>query len=131
METREAAEKAIGSMDQSELDGRTIRVNESRPKGSRPMGPGGSGGFNASGREEVKLYVGNLSFDTTQDGVQKLFEQYGTINDIFMPTVSAQGVSMRLRPPAARLPLSNNPFLTVSFRVNRTGRLAKFEDSAL
>lgn len=61
--TREAAEKAISKMDQAQLDGRTIRVNESRPKGERGpgLGPGGAGRFNATGKEEVKLYVGNLA----------------------------------------------------------------------
>jgi RNA recognition motif-containing protein len=93
LQTREAAENAISKLDQSQLDGRTIRVNESRPKGSgpsgdsgRPSGPGGSGGFNSGGKEEVKLYVGNLAFDTTQESIQKLFEQYGTVTDCFMPT---------------------------------------------
>jgi cold-inducible RNA-binding protein len=51
---RSAAENAISKMDQSQLDGRTIRVNESRPKGtSGPLGPGGHGGFNSAGKEEV------------------------------------------------------------------------------
>lgn len=86
MKTREAAEDAISKMDQSQLDGRTIRVNESRPKGSKAGGGGGSSGFNSSGKEDVKLYVGNLAFDTTQDSVQRLFEQYGTVTDCFMPT---------------------------------------------
>jgi cold-inducible RNA-binding protein len=61
--TRDAAEKAISKMDQAQLDGRTIRVNESRPKGERDpgLGPGGAGRFNSAGKEDVKLYVGNLS----------------------------------------------------------------------
>jgi cold-inducible RNA-binding protein len=51
---RSAAENAISKMDQSQLDGRTIRVNESRPKGvGAPRGPGGVGGFNSAGKEEV------------------------------------------------------------------------------
>ena len=63
LSTREAAEKAISKMDQAQLDGRTIRVNESRPKGDRGpgLGTGGAGRFNSAGKEEVKLYVGNLS----------------------------------------------------------------------
>lgn len=86
MADRNSAEQAISKMDQSQVDGRTVRVNESRPKGaSKPLGPGGSGGFNASGKEDVKLYVGNLSFDTTQDSIQRLFEQYGEVKDCFMP----------------------------------------------
>jgi nucleolin len=86
LKTREAAEDAISKMDQAQLDGRTVRVNESRPKGSQPRGPGGAGGFNAAGAPDVKLYVGNLSFDTQQDAVQGLFEQYGSVTDCFMPT---------------------------------------------
>jgi hypothetical protein len=91
MADRESAEKAIAKMDQSELDGRTIRVNESRPKGERgPGGGGGSGGggggFNASGKEEVKLYVGNLSFDTAEPEIRRMFEEYGPVTDCFMPT---------------------------------------------
>ena len=87
MATREAAENAISKMDQAQLDGRTIRVNESRPRGEGPSsGGGGGGGFNSSGKEEVKLYVGNLSFDTQQETIQKLFEAIGTVTDCFMPT---------------------------------------------
>ncbi|KAG7352337.1 RNA-binding region RNP-1 containing protein [Nitzschia inconspicua] len=86
--TREAAEKAISKMDQAQLDGRTIRVNESRPKGERGpgLGPGGAGRFNSAGNEEVKLYVGNLSFDTPETEIRRIFEEYGTVNDCFMPT---------------------------------------------
>jgi RNA recognition motif. (a.k.a. RRM, RBD, or RNP domain) len=35
---------------------------------------------------QVKLYVGNLSFDTTEDSVRQLFEQWGTVTDCFLPT---------------------------------------------
>lgn len=88
MSTRAAAEAAIEKMDNTELDGRTIRVNESRPKGSAaaPRGPGGAGGFNVSGREDVKLYVGNLSFNTVEADIRAEFEKYGTVKDCFMPT---------------------------------------------
>ena len=92
---RAAAEAAISKMDQSQLDGRTIRVNESKPRGEGPAdrgggradaGPGGVGGFNPQGREEVKLYVGNLSFETTEDSVRGMFEKYGQVTDCFLPT---------------------------------------------
>ena len=95
LSTRQAAEDAIAKMDQSQLDGRTIRVNESRPRGEGPgarrsnepgLGPGGYGGFNPTGRDEVKLYVGNLSFDTNEESVRGMFEQYGTVTDCFLPS---------------------------------------------
>jgi hypothetical protein len=53
MKHRTDAENAISKLDQSQLDGRTIRVNESRPKGSGGGGKGGSG-FNAAGKEDVR-----------------------------------------------------------------------------
>lgn len=81
--TRAAAEEAISKMDQSQLDNRTIRVNESRPRGD---GPRGFGGFNASGQADVKLYVGNLAFETTKEAVESIFTKYGEVKDCFLPT---------------------------------------------
>jgi cold-inducible RNA-binding protein len=31
---------------------------------------------------EVKLYVGNLSYDTTEDELRNLFSQVGTVNEV-------------------------------------------------
>ena len=99
--SRSAAEESISKMDQSQLDGRTIRVNESKPRGEGPadtgrggfagsggkgLGPGGFGNFNPQGNQEVKLYVGNLSFETTEESVRGMFEQYGVVSDCFLPT---------------------------------------------
>jgi len=94
---RPDAEDAISKMEGAQLDGRTIRVSESKPRGegssdnprsggSAQGGRGGGGGFNSSNRTEVKLYVGNLSFDSTEDSVRSFFEQYGTVTDCFLPT---------------------------------------------
>ena len=106
MATRAAAEAAIAKTDQSQIDGRTVRVNESKPRGEGPAdlarqsnsggggagyGPGGHGGFNSAGNAEVKLYVGNLSFDTVEESVRKLFEQQGTVTDCFLPTDRESG----------------------------------------
>jgi len=92
LDSRAAAEQAISKMDQSQLDGRMIRVNESKPRGQGPadnvrgFGPGGRSGFNMAGQKEVKLYVGNLSFDTSEDTVRNLFSRYGQVTDCFLPT---------------------------------------------
>merc|ERR1719356_1783914 len=89
LSSRKAAEDAISKMDQSQLDGRTIRVSESRPKGDRGGGSndfGGGGSFNPSGDEEVKLYVGNLSFESTEESVRSTFEAHGRVTDCFLPT---------------------------------------------
>eukprot|EP00566_Odontella_aurita_P021948 CAMPEP_0113557190 /NCGR_PEP_ID=MMETSP0015_2-20120614/17654_1 /TAXON_ID=2838 /ORGANISM="Odontella" /LENGTH=236 /DNA_ID=CAMNT_0000458589 /DNA_START=37 /DNA_END=744 /DNA_ORIENTATION=- /assembly_acc=CAM_ASM_000160 len=90
LSTRPSAERAISEMDGVELDGRTVRVNESRPKGDRGggggFGGGGGGGFNASGGADVKLYVGGLNYDTDETALRNLFEQHGPVSDCFLPT---------------------------------------------
>jgi len=102
---RSSAEEAINKLDQTQLDGRTIRVNESRPRGEGgARGPPGGGSFNASGRDVVKLYVGNLSYDTTQETLERHFGTYGEVTDCFLPTDRDSGrprgfafVSMKAR----------------------------------
>ncbi len=83
---------AIDEMDNKDLDGRTIRVSESRPKGPNTGGSAGGGGFgggngefNASGAIDVKLFVGNLSFDTELQTIRDLFEKEGEVKDCYMP----------------------------------------------
>lgn len=84
---REDAMKAIAEMDNTELDGRMIRVSESRPKTAAGGGTfgGGGGEFNASGATEVKLFVGNLAFETDLETIRELFEKEGEVKDCYMP----------------------------------------------
>lgn len=78
--TRSEAISAMEKLDGTELDGRTIRISESKPR-EKTNGP-----FNANGSAEVKLFVGNLSFDTQTDSIKALFESIGPVNDCYMPT---------------------------------------------
>lgn len=86
---RDDAMKAIAEMDNTELDGRMIRVSESRPKEIGGRGGGGgafsSGDFNSSGAVEVKLFVGNLAFETELDTIKELFQKEGDVKDCYMP----------------------------------------------
>lgn len=34
----------------------------------------------------MRIYVGNLSFDTTQDELKELFGQHGEVSDLHVPT---------------------------------------------
>ena len=85
---RDAAEKAIAAWDGKELDGRTLKVNESKPKVDYAAG---GGGFNSAGLADVKLYVGNLSYESTEESVRAAFAQYGEISDCFLPTDRESG----------------------------------------
>jgi len=67
------AMKAIEEADKTELDGRTIAVNKSLPRGQK--------GPKRELRDEVKLYIGNLSFDTEEDSIRSLFDGYGPLID--------------------------------------------------
>jgi len=93
LSTTQPVEDVIAKMDQSEVDGRMIRVNQamrrepvSRSGYGGVGGAGGGGGFNSSGLENVKLYVGNISFDVREENVVSLFEQHGSVVDYYFPT---------------------------------------------
>lgn len=89
--TKASAEDAIENLNAKELDGRVINVNHPRPRGETGGGRGG-GGRGSGGRnndadkDDTKLYVGNLSFDTTLESVRVLFEEHGVVSDCFLPT---------------------------------------------
>eukprot|EP01083_Nonionella_stella_P117891 351759_1 len=83
--TRSEAIRAMEKLDGSELDGRTIRISESRPREES------SGPFNSSGAVEVKLFVGNLSFDTETEKIRRLFETIGEVTDAYMPSDRGNG----------------------------------------
>ena len=50
METKEAADAAVGAMNGKEIDGRALTVNEARPREDRPRG-GGGGGYGGGRRD--------------------------------------------------------------------------------
>jgi cold-inducible RNA-binding protein len=41
--------------------------------------------------DETKLYIGNISFDTEQETLRELFEDYGPIVDLYVPLDSESG----------------------------------------
>ena len=45
----------------------------------------GSSRQNTDSGNTVKLYVGNLSFDTTEDDVRSLYERFGQLSDVYVP----------------------------------------------
>mmetsp|Transcript_33442 Transcript_33442/g.50449 ORF Transcript_33442/g.50449 Transcript_33442/m.50449 type:complete len:562 (+) Transcript_33442:176-1861(+) len=69
----EDALKAIEELNDTDIDGRTIKVNEAMPQGTniREM--------------TTKMYVGNLDFDTTEDVLKDAFAQYGVVRSCILP----------------------------------------------
>lgn len=70
----ESAVKAIEGLNGMELDGRTLNVNKSLPKGTKAT------------PKQIKLYVGNLSWGTEEEPLRELFEEYGKVIDCYIPT---------------------------------------------
>jgi len=86
-----SANKAVSKMDQTQLNGRTIVVNISKPREPGDRKRGDKGDVNSANKADVKMYVGNLAFDTPEEEVRKLFETHGTVVDCFLPTDRATG----------------------------------------
>lgn len=69
----ENALNAIEGLNGTELDGRTLNVNKSLPKGTK------------SSPKQIKLYVGNLSWGTEEGALRELYEEYGKVVDCYIP----------------------------------------------
>ena len=80
-------------MDNTEVAGRTIQMNIARPKGEKGGDRGGRGGGRGGGGgggrrndvEGAKLFVHNVSEDTSQEALREAFENHGTVTDAYNP----------------------------------------------
>ena len=52
MSTPEEAQKAIAALNGKDMDGRSLTVNEAKPREERSGGGGGGGGYGGGGRRE-------------------------------------------------------------------------------
>ena len=75
----EAADTAMAECDGADFLGRNLVVNE-------PLKKGESLPARAPRAKQFKLYVGNLSFYTTQETLQGVFEEFGDVYDCYLPT---------------------------------------------
>ena len=88
--TPAAAKKAMDAENGADLDGRNLKVNYSGDKpaggdnnfGSRSFSQGRGGG---EGGESSTIFVGNLSFKTTQNSLSSFFSECGDIKDVRIP----------------------------------------------
>jgi len=95
---------AIQDIDGIEFNGRCIVVNKPLPRGEKvnrgreggregrtTSSPQASSRRNADSSNTAKLYVGNLSFDTTEEDVRSLFEPFGQLTDVYVPVDQGTG----------------------------------------
>lgn len=60
--------------------------NSSLEKAKSKPSPGGNPNGNRSGEDGATAYVGNLPYSATEEQIRELFEAYGTVKRIFLPT---------------------------------------------
>jgi RNA recognition motif-containing protein len=73
MSTREELDASISNMDRTFMNERQVYVSEAKPRGE-------------AGSESIKLYIGNISYDTTEEDIKELFQSHGVVKDIYIPT---------------------------------------------
>jgi nucleolin len=83
--TEEEAQRAVEAMNGREMQGRKIRVDISKPKGSAPA--------RGAQDEGNKIYIGNLGYDTTVEDLRQHFGQHGDLVDITVVTDRDSGNS--------------------------------------
>ncbi|KAF2187011.1 RNA-binding domain-containing protein [Zopfia rhizophila CBS 207.26] len=94
--TADAAKAAQAAMHQTELDGRPLNVDFSTPRQDK-------GGFKEKTNDRAKrfgdqrsapsntLFIGNVSFNATNDMVAEVFGPYGEITRVSLPTDRESG----------------------------------------
>jgi RNA recognition motif-containing protein len=75
----ESADSAMAKLNGADFMGRSLVVNE-------PLKKGESLPPRQNRAQQFKLYVGNLSFYTTQETLQGVFEEFGDVYDCYLPT---------------------------------------------
>ena len=88
--TEEQLEHAL-KLSESELNGRKILIKNSKSYEGRPEKPEGATSTLSKNPPSRILFVGNLSFDTTQDLLQDHFKHCGEIVKIRMATFEDSG----------------------------------------
>lgn len=81
MSSKEERDAAISGLNESDVDGRKVYVDEAKPRGEIQK------------VEKTKIYVGNISFDTTSDDLQSAFGKFGDVSSIYIPTDRETGES--------------------------------------
>ena len=91
-------ETAIQDIDGIDFLGRSIVVNKPLPRGQKAnrtkgefSAPVPSRRSTESTNNMTKLYVGNLSFDTSVDDIRRLFQRFGELSDVYLPVDQGTG----------------------------------------
>ena len=84
--TTEAVEKAL-AINGKEIDGRAVNIDKTEEKDRTQTRENRARAFGDTPSEaSAVLFVGNLSFDATEDALWEAFSEYGDVKSVRMPT---------------------------------------------
>lgn len=83
--TVEGANAAVALNGSKEIDGRAVNIDKTTPKPANPEKRAQAYGDVPSEPSTV-LFVGNVSFDTTEDNLWEVFAEYGEVKSVRLPT---------------------------------------------
>lgn len=86
----EGANAAVALNGQKEIDGRVVNIDKTTPKAPNPEGRAKVFG-DTPGEPSTVLFVGNVSFDTTEDQLWEVFAEYGEVKSVRLPTDRESG----------------------------------------
>lgn len=90
-ETEEAAEAAL-KLNGKEIDGRPVNIDKTIEKDPNTVREKRAKAFgDAPSAPSSVLFVGNLSFDATEDAVWETFSEYGEVKNVRLPTDRESG----------------------------------------
>jgi len=82
MESEEVRDATIAALNETQIDGRTVYVDKAKPRGEVTKKPK---------EEETKLYIGNISYETTAEDLETAFSEYGVVSNVYLPTDRISG----------------------------------------
>ena len=88
--TVEAANAAVAQNGQKEIDGRVVNIDKTTSKPANPEGRAKAFGDSQSEPSTV-LFVGNVSFNTTEDQLWEVFAEFGEVKSVRLPTERDSG----------------------------------------
>ena len=83
--TAAGANAAVALNGQKEIDGRTVRLDKTSTRSHDPDKRAKAFGDVPSEASTV-LFVGNVSFNVTEDGLWEVFSEYGEVKSVRLPT---------------------------------------------
>lgn len=84
-ETVDGVNAAVALNGKKEIDGRAVNIDITSPKAPNQEKRAKAFG-DTTGEPSLVLFVGNLSFNTTEDALWEVFSEYGEVKSVRLPT---------------------------------------------